>query len=81
MARSLKESGLRLRRLPGTSMFYRGKDKQYHDDIELQHHIADEVRSSSSKKHSSSKRTDLLIASWNRLFKIGSSIRRTMTIS
>lgn len=44
MARSLKESGLRLRRLPGTSMFYRGKDKQYHEDIQLQHHIADEVR-------------------------------------
>lgn len=52
MARSLKESGLRLRRLPGTSMFYRGKDKQYHEDIQLQHHIADEVRPSLSVFHS-----------------------------
>jgi hypothetical protein len=44
MARSLKESGLRIRRLPGTSMFYRNTDRQYEEDIKLQHHIADEVR-------------------------------------
>lgn len=43
MARSLKESGQRLRRLPGTSMFYRNTDRQYQEDIKLQHHIADEV--------------------------------------
>jgi hypothetical protein len=48
MARSLKESGLRLRRLPGTAMFYRGKEKQYQEDIQLQHQIADEVRPSLS---------------------------------
>ncbi|KAJ9114037.1 hypothetical protein QFC22_005857 [Naganishia vaughanmartiniae] len=43
MARSLKHSGLRIRRLPGTSMFYRSADRQYDADIKLQHLIADEV--------------------------------------
>ncbi|KAJ9093885.1 hypothetical protein QFC21_006258 [Naganishia friedmannii] len=43
MARSLKQSGLRIRRLPGTSMFYRSADRQYNADIKLQHIIADEV--------------------------------------
>ncbi|KAJ9108226.1 hypothetical protein QFC19_002473 [Naganishia cerealis] len=43
MSRTLKEAGQRVRRLPGTSMFYRGADRQLEEDIGLQHHIADDV--------------------------------------
>lgn len=43
MARSLHMSGLRVRRLPGTGLFYRSQDRQYKGDIALQHQVADEV--------------------------------------
>jgi cytochrome P450/NADPH-cytochrome P450 reductase len=43
MARSLKASGLKTRRLPGTGWAYRQTDKQTAADIKLQHDIADQV--------------------------------------
>lgn len=43
MARSLKQSGSRIRRLPGTGFLYGKQDQKYQEDIKLQHHIADEV--------------------------------------
>jgi cytochrome P450/NADPH-cytochrome P450 reductase len=51
MARSLKASGMKLRRLPGTGWLHREADKQYAEDIKLQHEIADGV--SVSAIHSS----------------------------
>ncbi|KAJ9114036.1 hypothetical protein QFC22_005856 [Naganishia vaughanmartiniae] len=43
MSRALKASGERVRRLPGTSMFYRSADRQFEEDVKLQHQIADDV--------------------------------------
>jgi hypothetical protein len=48
MSRALKASGERIRRLPGTSMFYRSADRQYEEDVKLQHQIADDVSRRSS---------------------------------
>jgi cytochrome P450/NADPH-cytochrome P450 reductase len=43
MSRSLKAAGLKTRRLPGTSWLYRSTDKQFEEDVALQHSIADKV--------------------------------------
>jgi cytochrome P450/NADPH-cytochrome P450 reductase len=43
MARSLKTAGGVGRRLPGSGFMYKAVDKQYREDIQLQHDIADEV--------------------------------------
>ena len=50
MSRSLKAAGLKTRRLPGTSWLYRATDKEFEEDVALQHSIADEVGSTRDRK-------------------------------
>lgn len=49
MGRSLLASAERLRRLPGTSWMYGAANRQYEEDIALQHKIADDVSRRATK--------------------------------
>lgn len=43
MGESLKQSGYRTRRLPGTDWMHKAEDAKYREDIALLHHVADDV--------------------------------------
>lgn len=51
MSRSLKAAGGKSRRLPGTSWLYRATDKEFEEDVALQHSIADEVCSTIAREN------------------------------
>lgn len=43
MGESLKQSGYRTRRIPGTDWMHKAEDAKYRGDIALLHHVADDV--------------------------------------